>query len=172
MFFRKLFSKSSLLLNGYCGNQVCPVNSSDDLCLLFCLILLLWQGCCLVVSPFCLKLVNGSLQGCHHPVNLLPRGLPPHTQPADISWLKPRILIGWIVLGVGFLLAIILWDKAYQLIETMHPHWPVFISLIFRWMWSYWKQKISGENKSNHSKELFTFWNYTRIYLFNLYQHF
>ena len=41
MFFQKLFFKSSLRLNGWCGGiQVHPSNSSDDLCLLFCLILL------------------------------------------------------------------------------------------------------------------------------------
>ena len=45
MFFQKLFFKSSLRLNGWCGGiQVHPSNSSDDNCLLFCLILLLWTG--------------------------------------------------------------------------------------------------------------------------------
>ena len=42
MFFQKLFFKSSLLLNSYCVIQILPLNSSDDLCLLFGLILLLY----------------------------------------------------------------------------------------------------------------------------------
>ena len=42
MFFQKPFFKSSLLLNGQCDIQELPPNSSDDLCLLFCLFLLLW----------------------------------------------------------------------------------------------------------------------------------
>ena len=41
MSFHKLFFISSLLLNGQCSIQVHPPNNSDDLCLLFCLILLL-----------------------------------------------------------------------------------------------------------------------------------
>ena len=39
---QKLFFKSSLLLNGSCSLQVRPLNSSDDLCLLFCPNLRLW----------------------------------------------------------------------------------------------------------------------------------
>ena len=43
-FAQKLYFKSSLLLvNGYCIIQVRPTNSSDDLCLFFCLFLLLWR---------------------------------------------------------------------------------------------------------------------------------
>ena len=42
MFIQKLVFKSSLPLNGQCGIQVCPP-TSDDLCLLFYLILLLWS---------------------------------------------------------------------------------------------------------------------------------
>ena len=41
MLFQKPFFKSSLQLNGHCSIQTRPPNSSDDLCLLFCLILLL-----------------------------------------------------------------------------------------------------------------------------------
>ena len=41
MFFQKLFFKSSLLLKVLCSIQVHLPNSSDDLCLLFCLILIL-----------------------------------------------------------------------------------------------------------------------------------
>ena len=36
MFFLQLFFKSSLLLNGQCGIQVLPPNSSDDICHFFC----------------------------------------------------------------------------------------------------------------------------------------
>ena len=48
MFLQKPFFKSSLLLSGWCGIQVRPPNSSDDLCLLLCLILLLsmWSTWC------------------------------------------------------------------------------------------------------------------------------
>ena len=37
MFFENIFFKSSLLLNGYCGIQVHPPTSNDELCLLFCI---------------------------------------------------------------------------------------------------------------------------------------
>ena len=62
MFFQKLIFKSSLLLNGFCGIQGRPPNSSNDRCLPFCLIFLLlyavhiyckrWEmcGCCAGVS--------------------------------------------------------------------------------------------------------------------------
>ena len=47
MFAQKLLFKSCLLLNGYCGIQVqytvCPPNNSNDLCLLFIFVLLLWH---------------------------------------------------------------------------------------------------------------------------------
>ena len=39
----KAFYKSSLLLNGLCHIQECSSISSDDLCLLFCLFLLLYS---------------------------------------------------------------------------------------------------------------------------------
>ena len=38
----KTFLKTSLLLIDVCGIQFHPPNSSDDLCILFCLFLLLW----------------------------------------------------------------------------------------------------------------------------------
>ena len=41
IFFQKLFFKSSLLLNGLCSIQVRPSNSSPNICLPFCLILIL-----------------------------------------------------------------------------------------------------------------------------------
>ena len=41
MFFQKLFLESSLLLNGLCGIQVRPPTSSPNICLPFCLILIL-----------------------------------------------------------------------------------------------------------------------------------
>ena len=44
MFFQKLYFRSSLLLNGQCGIQVGPPNSSDDLYLLFFHIHLLWSA--------------------------------------------------------------------------------------------------------------------------------
>ena len=44
IFFQKLFFKSSLPINCYCYIQFRPPTSSDDFCLLFCLILLLCGG--------------------------------------------------------------------------------------------------------------------------------
>ena len=42
--YKKLVFKSSLLVNGYCDIQVRGANSSDDLCLPFCVILILWDA--------------------------------------------------------------------------------------------------------------------------------
>ena len=47
MFKQKLLFKSSLLLNCWCGIQVCPPNNINDLCLLFFILLLWVSGSCL-----------------------------------------------------------------------------------------------------------------------------
>ena len=56
MFSQKLLFKSSFLLNGYCGIQVCPPNNSDDICLLFCIYPSYMTNQCTFDSSFFLSL--------------------------------------------------------------------------------------------------------------------
>ena len=65
MFFQKLLFKSSLLLNGYCVIVVRSQNSSDDLCFLFCLMLLIWLTCLASRIPACVEQINLLLLICH-----------------------------------------------------------------------------------------------------------
>ena len=64
-----MFFKSSLLVNNLCHiHVVCPLNSSDDRCLLFCLIFLLWTDSWIPLSyrSICRGSAEGLVRGSDH----------------------------------------------------------------------------------------------------------
>ena len=83
MFFINIFFNSSLLLNGQCGIQVRPPNSSDGFSLNFCLFLLL---CLILMNLCCLEIfspISPSLGGPADRLELLDpthRGLHRYTR--------------------------------------------------------------------------------------------